>query len=316
MIERHQTQWHGLEDWVLESEAIQMIVVPTLGAKIVSLLDKRAGYEWLVGPMRPPKPVPYAATFIDQDMSGWDEMFPTINACNYPAAGPYHGRPLPDHGEVWTLPWQLEPSGPDALRLSVTGHVIPYRLERTLSFAGPGQIRLAYEVENTGLAPLCFLWAAHPQFVADADTAIILPGSTTEVVNVVDGAAWGAEGQRYPWPQAVTPDGRHCSLDRIGPTTLGDCRKFYLPPAEPIAWAQVTNHRLGCSLRLAWQPEQVSYLGIWVDEGCYNTAPTVALEPSNGYYDSLTLAYHNQRVATCEPGARQIWELIATLTSA
>jgi len=55
---------------------------------------------------RPFKPVAYGAVFVDQDMSGWDEMFPTINACTYPAPSPYAGITLPDHGEVWVLPWE------------------------------------------------------------------------------------------------------------------------------------------------------------------------------------------------------------------
>ena len=29
------------------------------------------------------------------------------------------------------------------------------------------------------------------------------------------------------------------------------------------------------------------YLGLWIDEGCYNTVSTVALEPASGYFDSL-----------------------------
>ncbi len=42
--------WHGLDAWVLESADVRVVVVPQLGAKIVSLLDKRNGVEWLAGP--------------------------------------------------------------------------------------------------------------------------------------------------------------------------------------------------------------------------------------------------------------------------
>ena len=34
----------------LESESLRVVVVPEMGAKIVSLLDRRNGVEWLVGP--------------------------------------------------------------------------------------------------------------------------------------------------------------------------------------------------------------------------------------------------------------------------
>ncbi len=100
------TTWHGIAALVLENETFRTVVVPTMGAKIVSLLDKRTGVEWLAGPGdRPFRPASYGATFDQQDMSGWDEMFPTITACPYPAPGAHTGVSLPDHGEVWAVPW-------------------------------------------------------------------------------------------------------------------------------------------------------------------------------------------------------------------
>ncbi|MFN8447667.1 MAG: hypothetical protein U0521_03490 [Anaerolineae bacterium] len=65
----------------------------------------------------------------------------------------------------------------------------------------------------------------------------------------------------------------------------------------------------GAWLRLSWDPSQIPYLGIWVDEGSYNPASTVALEPSTGYYDSLTRAWRNNRVMRLPPGAPQRWWL-------
>ena len=43
----HQTTWHGHPALLLESDAIQTVVIPVLGAKLVSLVDKRTGNEWL-----------------------------------------------------------------------------------------------------------------------------------------------------------------------------------------------------------------------------------------------------------------------------
>ena len=69
----------------LDSEMHRVVMVPEMGAKIVSLVDKRGGFEWMVGPgTRPVKPVAYGAWWHEQDMAGWDEMFPTIIACPFP----------------------------------------------------------------------------------------------------------------------------------------------------------------------------------------------------------------------------------------
>src|SRR5581483_1530299 len=119
MREIHKTTWHGFDAWELESEALRVVIVPELGAKIVSLFDKLAAYEWLVAPMRPPRAVEYGAIFVEQDMSGWDEMMPTIDACAYPVPGAYANRYLPDHGEVWSLPWTRDESDDEVLSFSI-----------------------------------------------------------------------------------------------------------------------------------------------------------------------------------------------------
>ena len=84
--------WQGLDAWTLASPDLRVVTIPSLGAKLVSLLDRRSGREWLVTAAdRPLQPVPYGALFHEQDMSGWDEMFPTIVACAYPGPGEHHG---------------------------------------------------------------------------------------------------------------------------------------------------------------------------------------------------------------------------------
>ena len=68
-------------------------------------------------PGRLVRPAAYGATFVEQDMAGWDEMFPTILACAYPGPGPHHGAALPDHGEAWSLPWEVTQTAGEALML-------------------------------------------------------------------------------------------------------------------------------------------------------------------------------------------------------
>jgi galactose mutarotase-like enzyme len=308
-----QIDWFNLPAWALEDDAIRVVVAPLLGAKIVSLFDKRCGHEWLVAPRRPYRPLAYASVFVDQDMSGWDEMFPTIDACSYPLSGAYAGARLPDHGEVWSLPWQVEGVEPCALALGVDGIALSYRLHRRLVLAALGEIRLEYHLENTGAAAFVYLWTAHPQFAAGEHTAILLPDGTDQVLNVIPGAVWGDAGEVYPWSRARSKDGRAWELDRVRSADNHDCRKFYLPPESPAAWASLVDRRLGCSVRMEWSPGELPYLGIWVDEGAYNPVPVVALEPSNGYYDSLAAAVHHRRLGSIDPGASHTWSLVVRL---
>jgi hypothetical protein len=93
------------------------------------------------------------------------------------------------------------------------------------------------------------------------------------------------------------------------------CRKFYLPPEKTAAWAALIDEKLPCQMRLDWSPVETPYLGLWVDEGAYNTAPVAAPEPSNSYYDSLELALSNRRTVWLKVGETARWELRISLRS-
>lgn len=307
MAEIKNTRWHTLPALSLESERLRVVVLPNLGAKIVSLFDKAHGREWLVGPMRPLKQTTYGADFVSQDMSGWDEMLPTIVACEW------EGVPLPDHGEVWSIPWQIERAG-EMLVCEVAGVARPYRFTRRAELVAAGTLELGYTLVNQGKGAAPFLWAAHPQFAVDEQTRISLPGEVTRVVNVIEGdPAWGKAGEVCDWPRAVDRNGQAWQLDRVGPAANRACRKFYSPPEQAEGWAALMDEKLGCQMRLEWPAEVVPYLGVWVDEGMYNSAPVVALEPSNGYYDSLERAVENRRVLWLAPGETATWTVRVTV---
>ena len=57
--------WQGLDAWVLESAEVRVVTLPPLGAKLVSLLDKRSGREWLAGADdRPLRTIPVSYTHL------------------------------------------------------------------------------------------------------------------------------------------------------------------------------------------------------------------------------------------------------------
>ncbi len=291
-------------------------MVPALGAKIVSLVDRRGDFEWLPGPMpgRPLRPVAYGAPFAEQDMAGWDEMFPTILACPYPGPGPQHGVPLPDHGEAWALPWGVTRAADGELTLTLEGRALPYRLTRTATLGPTDTLTLHYTLENLGDDPMPTMWAAHPQFLAGADCRIVLPPELTVVVNTAGpDVGWGPREARYTWPEATAPDGRSVRLDQVGSPALRQGRKFFAPPDARPSWAEVRQGESGHSLRLAWDPAEVPYFGLWVDEGLVNSQAVVAPEPTTGWYDDLALAWEKGEVTVIPARGVRRWTLFVRL---
>ena len=310
MTEISKTCWHGFSALTLESETILVMVVPDLGAKIVSLYDKAHRREWLVPPIRPVKQTVYGATFVDQDMSGWDEMLPTITVCDW------EGAHLPDHGEVWSIPWKVE-SMEDGLVLSVECRSFPYHFVRSATLVAPDTLELCYSLTNTAQKNLPFLWAAHPQFAVDENIRIVFPADVTRVINVIeDDPVWGKAGASVSWPEAVSETGQIWRLDRVRPVGNRTCRKIYTLPQQPVSWAALVDEHLGCQLQLEWRSDFAPYLGLWIDEGMYNTAPVAALEPSNGYYDNLERAVQNQMITWLKPRQEITWSIHVQVTSA
>lgn len=311
-----QSTWQGMPAWTLENESLRTVVLPELGAKLASLYDKRNQVEWLADSGgRPVQRVPYGSVFTDQDMSGWDEMFPTITACEYPVPGSHSGARLPDHGEVWSLPWTVELGSGDQLRLSVKGVALPYRLSRTLSFSGPDTLEMRYELENQGQEILPYAWAAHPQFACGDQAEIRFPGQVKEVCNTLGELSWGwgAPETRYNWPLATRPDGQQVRIDRTGPASLKQARKFFWLPEMRAGWAGLIRRPEGDWLRMQWDPERVPYLGLWTDEGAISHTTVAAPEPTTGFYDSLALAWSKKEVMVLDPGAVRTWSLLVRL---
>ena len=298
-------EWQGFEAWTLENDAIRAVIVPGLGAKIVSLVDKAAGHEWLALPTHPVRERTYADTFTDHDLAGWDEMFPTINVCPSPFDASIE---LPDHGEVWALPWEVVERSSDSITLRVKGKALDYTLTRVASLQ-PDGLRLEYSADNHSDQIMPFLWAAHPLFNGDEHTRIQLPDSVKRVVNVAEHPDWGPNHGIYDWPQATLANGDERRIDDIGAPSRKDYRKFYVTPDQPVASASLTQSDIRRVLALSWDGETVPYLGIWIDEGTFTRITTVALEPATGYYDSLARTIANERVSRIPAGGQARWWL-------
>jgi len=114
----------------LESETIAAQYLPGVGAKMCSLIYKPVSLELLLQqPNETYRLAPYDGDYVAQsECSGFGEMCPSIDRCFYEGY-PWRGTPIPDHDEVWSIPWAWdEQSG--RLHLRTHGVRFPYRLEK------------------------------------------------------------------------------------------------------------------------------------------------------------------------------------------
>ena len=282
----------GLTTLTLESEYIRMSILPELGAKVISLQLKVSDREYLWRhPGRSLRRARYADHYERYDISGWDECFPTIAEVIYPEE-PWRGAVVPDHGELWTLPWNWEF---DAGKLRMWTHSVRfgYCFERIFSLGDAGRIDIAYKVVNPVPFPLKALWSIHPFLKVSPSSRVLLPQGVRVRVDFSKDWRIGAYLTEHPWPIARDSGGREIDLSLMGPPDQQFMEKLFTTRV-PDGWAALYDSGDDHFLAFTFSPEDVPFVGIchlrggWPadDEPSYSTI----LEPCCGWPDRLDIA--------------------------
>lgn len=296
----------GLNAVVMENNVLTLVVLPELGAKIASLTYKPQNFEVFFQPTDGRfRLSTYGAVFKEFDTAGADEMYPTIDACEYPDSH-YPGVHLPDHGELWSIPWQVRLSG-NRICLKARGRALPYEFERAL-YLNNGCVNMEYQVINTGNKPLYGIWAFHGLVACDESTQIILP-ETTSVINVHESAELGSAGTLHSFPETVGKNGSTFRLDDIKPRTANDTEKFYVNGKVKTGQAALTLNNNRLLYQLIFPENKVPYLGVWINQGGFKGEYNCALEPASGFYDSPEIAYKLSSIEPLAPGTVLQWYL-------
>ncbi|MDF2633390.1 MAG: hypothetical protein K0R78_264 [Pelosinus sp.] len=297
--------YKGFDAYHLENESLKMIVLPDIGGKIASLLYKPQNFEVFFQPTEETYKLPeYGGDFSHYDTSGADEMFPTIDTCIYPYAG--HEGKLPDHGELWSLPW-LVTKADDSLQMVREGRVLPYLFSRVIVLDGK-TVHLKYKVKNTGDQPLFGLWAFHGLVACDEKTILNIP-NCENIVTVHNSNILGKMGTKHSFPLTIGKNDQEYCLDHIAPQYCGKTEKFYVEGAVKQGEAALTLNQGKLVYKLSFPLHTVPYLGIWINEGGFKGEYNCALEPSTGYYDSLEIAKQYNSVSPLAPGQTMEWYL-------
>jgi galactose mutarotase-like enzyme len=261
---------------------------------VVRLFDRRRSRDWLRPPSGDETAVrAYGSSYTQSDHGGWDEMFPTVDACEYPGA-PYAGVAVPDHGEVWALDWQIVEMDVDTdgarLTQRVEGRHFAYVLERRLTLTR-ATVLATYRCEVA--AASTFLWALHPQFAARPGTRLELDPAPRVVLDTSS----PEDAREVDWPGDFV-------IERdVAP---GGDRMLYVRADERASAATLVD-RTGETLRVSWDSRFAPYLGLWADYGRFTEGSVIAVEPTNGFYDELRRAAHAGRLASMSPAAPTTW---------
>ncbi len=270
----------GFDIFVLRNDSLELAAVPVLGAKIISLKNLHTGREWMSCPSGGMRLFRnrMGDEFAASTMVGWDECLPTIAPCTW------NSRELPDHGEVWSVAWDVDAAAwqRGVLTTSVRLAISPLHFQRTIEIAGR-EVRLNYSLTNEGDSALAYLWAMHPLLTIQTGDRLELPA---EVREQLAGEAW---------LDSLEFDGR----------TPAYAKAFAGPLREGTAG--VANATSGDRLTFAWDTAVNDRLGLWLTRGGWNGQHHLALEPTNGHPDALETAAKQNRCGVIEAKGKRAW---------
>ncbi len=267
----------------LVNDNLSLELLDNFGAKIVSIRDLKSDFEFVYqnknGSYEKP---PYGADFSEFDTSGIDECFPTIDTCTY------RGVEVPDHGDLWSAEWVNEKID-DKIVSKTKSKSLGLSFKREITLEG-NEILMKYEVCNKDAIPVHFLWANHGLLNILEDSRIELPYSRHDALNVHDDLNY-----RF-------------NLTKIAEYPDNGAYKFYNNEALDRSEAALVHPQLGLKYKMIFDFEKQPFFGVWLTKGGFNGDYNVALEPSNGFYDSLERAIDNG-LRPIDAGECDNWEI-------
>jgi len=291
MPQLQQVKYQGIPALCYANETISLTILPEIGAKVISLRTCANGYEYLWHqPDRRIQPPEYDSVFIEHDISGWDECFPTIYPIAYPEF-PWSGIDVPDHGEVWALPWRWELQG-GSLVMATHSVRFAFDFQRTFTLVGNALV-IGYQVTNESPFDLKALWSMHPFFRVTPQSRVLLPPESLVRIESSDDGYLGAYLSEQTWPIARTTSGNAIDLSLLGPPRKGTNSKLFSSKLQN-GWAALYNPTEGHYAAFTFDPNEVPYVGIctlrggWPPRGA--EAFTLILEPCKGWPDRLDTA--------------------------
>ncbi len=272
---------------VMEKSNIRLKILPQIGFKISSLTYKDKELLFQPVDLKYKQPV-YMDSFSSYDTSGMDEMLPTIDSCI-----DEYGQLLPDHGDVWSLPWYIEISDDSSF---ITGRVIlrsmPLAFEKKIAMIEDNLIRMDYTVKNLSMKEQYFLWALHGLNNYDDDTYIILPDGVKRVLDVIN--------------NEIIEDNLD-NLKDLSKYEDGKAYKFYAADELSSGICGLYYKNLGLEYLIKFDKNIIPYLGVWITKGGFKGEYNCALEPSNGFYDSQAAARERGKCEKVMPLEEKSW---------
>ena len=301
---------YGLRRFVQESDTLRVTILPDVGAKIYDLVSKASGRNFLWhNPRIAPVAYPVDGNFDNYWCGGWDDGFPTCDACTV------GGEQYPNLGELRSVRWTLteagQADGNPFIALMAFGPISPVRASKRITLnSRAAEIRIQYEYSNVGPLSFPFIWGTHPALDPREGMVLRIP-ARTGVVGQASDPALGVPGQRYAWPTLETPAGK-LDMSRTLPLSAGLGCGHYAIDLES-GWYAAEDANSGEGFLLKFSKDACPCLWMWLTYGGWRGYQHVILEPWTSVPINLAEAVKAGTARLLAPGQSFSTEVVATI---
>lgn len=292
-------QFMNAAAWQVQNDLLTAVILPEHGGKVASLVYRPRSWELLFqNPNGVFRKAQRGDAFSDYEACGFDDAFPTVDACQVQIGD--RTVLYPDHGEVWSAAFAAKPTD-TMLVLRWQSSELGYVYEKRLSLE-KDRLVCRYHIHNPGRVALPALWVCHCLVHCEPDMRILMPPEVKQVENTFTGRWLGQAGAKLNYPKAKGPCG---GLDLQAMPPDGTLKYYAAAPVQTGRCRYDYPHS-GLYAELEYDSHTLPYLGFWATAGGYRGNVNCALEPANGYYDSINNALRHNACPVLNPD--EVWD--------
>jgi len=272
---------------VLENETLSISIYPEAGGKIHSFYHKNKKFELAAQNEHPGVPEqPNDTSEFGDYAFGMDDTFPNIDE----EMIVWNGKTLhyPNHGEIWKKQFDVKMQTSRELLLCWHSEQFQYDYEKHFCLEG-NRLIIQYKIVNHGQEFPC-LWTWHGLLRYEEDMRFIYAKGIKQMRNVLDSKELGECGKLRPTENDIY------DFTKVPSKTSNTMIKYYANEAvtEGVCGVTYPTHQMCCTFR--YDESILPYLGVWITAGGLDGAYNCALEPSSGFYDSISTAKKENRL--------------------
>ncbi|OGU39968.1 MAG: hypothetical protein A2315_00015 [Ignavibacteria bacterium RIFOXYB2_FULL_35_12] len=308
---------NGFLHLVIENEKIRAVFLPEIGGKMKELINLKTGTQFLQENQREDKVYSralYGSDFLKYDVSGFDECFPTVSACEKNLKEDKK-HCFPDHGELWSRAWEFSQVA-DFITLSIEGMKSRYLFKKKIGLI-EDTIEITYTVRNLSSRTFPYIWSAHPLLKISEGDKLLLPENTEAVALYwASDPVIGKQGDLLNLSY-ITRDQNELDFSVVPNKSTNIAMKCFTGKLTK-GYAGLYKKQKDETILFTFDADEIPYLGIWL---CYGGWPigwqkkhyTIGLEPTNGNSDSLAEAVKKDNYSELGSFGEHNWTLKITL---